>query len=124
VQNARIEHSRICRPASLRLDEASSVPVPDLIPVPVPDLIPDLISLERKTENDLKDLLKTMVAFANSVRPEETATILIGGQDDGTVQGVKSPDSILRSVRKTAEQIYPAIHYRADPYQKDGKYCC
>ncbi len=25
--------------------------------------------LERKTENDLKDLLKTMVAFANSVRP-------------------------------------------------------
>jgi len=28
--------------------------------------------LERKTESDLKDLLKTLVAFANSVRPGHT----------------------------------------------------
>ena len=34
--------------------------------------------LERKVESDLKDLLKTLVAFANSVRPGHIATILIG----------------------------------------------
>jgi predicted HTH transcriptional regulator len=45
--------------------------------------------LERKVENDLKDLLKTLVAFSNSVRPGHTATILIGEKDDGTVQGVR-----------------------------------
>lgn len=37
--------------------------------------------LERKVESDLKDLLKTLVAFANSVRPGHTATILIGEKD-------------------------------------------
>lgn len=65
--------------------------------------------LERKTENDLKDLLKTMVAFANSVRPEHIATILIGERDDGTAQGVTNPDVIQKKIRKEADKIYPAI---------------
>ena len=47
--------------------------------------------LERKTEGDLLDLLKTMVAFANSVRPDHIATILIGERDDGTDKGVTNP---------------------------------
>ena len=34
--------------------------------------------LERKVESDLRDLLKTLVAFATSVRPEHVAIILIG----------------------------------------------
>jgi hypothetical protein len=54
--------------------------------------------LERKVENDLKDLLKTLVAFSNSVRPGHTATILIGEKDDGTIQGVRNPDNIQRAV--------------------------
>ena len=45
--------------------------------------------LERKTENDLKDLPKTMVAFANSVRPEHKAVILIGERDDGKHKELK-----------------------------------
>jgi predicted HTH transcriptional regulator len=44
--------------------------------------------LERKVESDLKDLLKTLVAFANSIKPGHIATILIGERDDGTVCGV------------------------------------
>jgi predicted HTH transcriptional regulator len=39
---------------------------------------------EKKTESDLKDMLKTLVAFANSVAPGDTATLLIGEKDDGT----------------------------------------
>ena len=43
--------------------------------------------LERKVESDLKDLLKSLVAFANSVKPGHLATILIGERDDGTAAG-------------------------------------
>lgn len=52
--------------------------------------------LERKVESDLKDLLKTLVAFANSVIPEHVATILIGEKDDGTAAGLTNPDSIQK----------------------------
>jgi predicted HTH transcriptional regulator len=41
---------------------------------------------EKKLQNDLGDLLKTMVAFANSVAPNDVAIILIGEKYDGTVQ--------------------------------------
>ena len=63
--------------------------------------------LERKTENDLGDFLKTIVDFANSVRPGHTAIILIGEKDDGGVSGVANPDNIRQSVRKTFDKVYP-----------------
>jgi hypothetical protein len=79
--------------------------------------------LERKTENDLKDLLKTMVAFANSVKPGHTAVILLGERDDGTIQGLSDPDNIQKKVRQTADSIYPPILSRTRVYEKDSKHC-
>ena len=79
--------------------------------------------LERKTENDLKDLLKTMVAFANSVVPGHTAVILIGEKDDGSVQGVSNADNIQKKVRQEAEKIYPDVIWRSEVYEKDGQQC-
>jgi predicted HTH transcriptional regulator len=79
--------------------------------------------IERKTESDLKDLLKTMVAFANSVAPGHTAEILIGEKDDGTIQGVTNPDTIQKKVRETAEKIYPPIIFRTRGYDISGKTC-
>jgi predicted HTH transcriptional regulator len=78
---------------------------------------------EKKVESDLKDLLRTLVAFANSVAPNDTAKVFIGEKDDGTVQGVTDVDSIQKLVRKTAEKIYPDIYYRTEVYERDGKYC-
>ena len=78
---------------------------------------------ERKTENDLKDLRKTVVAFANTVRPGHTARILIGEFDDGTVQGVKNADQIQRKVRSECEEVYPPIIWRERVYEKEGKSC-
>jgi hypothetical protein len=78
---------------------------------------------EKKLESDLKDLLKTLVAFANSVAPEDTAKIFIGEQDDGTVQGVSDADSIQKRVKKEADKIYPEIYYRTEVYERDGKQC-
>ena len=79
--------------------------------------------VERKVESDLKDLLKTLVAFANSVRPGQVAMLLIGEQDDGTVQGVKNPDNIQKRIRQVCEKIYPPIIWRSKVYEKEGKYC-
>jgi len=79
--------------------------------------------LERKVESDLKDLLKTLVAFSNSVSPSHTAVILIGEKDDGSVQGVKNPDNIQRKVRETCEKIYPPILWRSNVYEKGGVSC-
>jgi hypothetical protein len=78
---------------------------------------------EKKVESDLKDLLKTLVAFANSVAPDDTARIFIGERNDGTVQGVTNPDNIQKEVRKEADKIYPEIYYRTEVYERDGKQC-
>jgi predicted HTH transcriptional regulator len=78
---------------------------------------------EKKVESDLKDLLKTMIAFANSVSPGDTAQIFIGEKDDGTVQGVRNTDNIQKSVVKEAAKIYPEIYYRTEVYERDGKQC-
>jgi predicted HTH transcriptional regulator len=78
---------------------------------------------EKKVESDLKDLLKTMVAFANSVAPGDTAQIFIGEKDDGTVQGVTNADSIQKRVKREADEIYPEIYYRSEVYEREGKQC-
>lgn len=78
---------------------------------------------EKKVESDLKDLLKTMVAFANSVAPGATAKIFIGEKNDGTVQGVRDADSIQKRVVKEADKIYPEIYYHTEAYERDGKQC-
>jgi hypothetical protein len=79
--------------------------------------------LERKLESDLKDLLKTLVAFANSVKPDHKATLLIGEKDDGTIQGVTNPDNIQKQIRKECEKIFPPIIWRSTVYEKEGKSC-
>src|SRR5882762_5111127 len=78
---------------------------------------------EKKVENDLKDLLKTMVAFANSVAPGDVAQIFIGEKDDGSVQGVTDVDNIQKTVTKCADKIYPEIYYKTEYYERAGKMC-
>src|SRR5260370_4337711 len=78
---------------------------------------------EKKTEGDLKDLLKTLVAFANSVAPGDTATLFIGEKDGGADQGVTNEENIQKKVKETADQIYPEIYYRTSVYERDGKEC-
>lgn len=79
--------------------------------------------LERKVESDLKDLLKTFVAFANSVKPGHTAIVLIGERNDGTAQGVTNPENIQKTVRETCNKIYPPIVWKSFVYDRDGKIC-
>lgn len=79
--------------------------------------------IERKLESDLKDVLKTLVGFANSVIPGHIATLLIGEKNDGSVAGVTNPDNIQKSIRNECDKIYPPIISRSQIYEKDGKHC-
>jgi len=79
--------------------------------------------LERKTESDLKDLLKTLVAFSNSVQPGHKAVILIGEKDDGTIKGVTNPDKLQIKIRKECDKIYPAILWHSKVYKEGNKFC-
>ncbi|MCK4358630.1 MAG: ATP-binding protein [Candidatus Cloacimonetes bacterium] len=79
--------------------------------------------LERKTESDLKDLIKTLVAFSNSVQPGHRAVLLIGEKDDGKIQGVKDPDNIQKRIRKECDKIYPTILWSSKVYKKENKFC-
>jgi hypothetical protein len=79
--------------------------------------------LERKTERSLKDLRRTAVAFANSVRPGHIASILIGESNDGSVPGVTNPDEMQKKVRSEFDEIYPPIEWRQVVYEKSGKSC-
>jgi hypothetical protein len=79
--------------------------------------------LELKTDRQPKDIRRTAVAFANSVRPGHTAVILIGEGNDGKVSGVANPDEFQMKVRKELEAIYPAIVWKQIRYEKEGKQC-
>ena len=50
--------------------------------------------LERKLEGGLKDLVKTLVAFANSIKPGHTAVLLIG--QEARSAGLEGPQADQR----------------------------
>ncbi len=79
--------------------------------------------LERKTDRNLGDIRRTAVAFANSVMPEHTATILVGEGNDGSVSGLDNPDEQQRKLRRELDKIYPPIIWRQKLYQVSGKTC-
>lgn len=80
--------------------------------------------LERKLES-YKDsqFLATFVAFANSVPPDETALVLIGETDEGSVVGVTNPDATQKRVRGIFDKIYPTPAWKQILYEDAGKTC-
>ena len=78
---------------------------------------------ERKTDRQPKDIRRTAVAFANSVRPGHVAVILVGEENDGHISGVSDPDGFQMKIRKELETIYPPIVWRQSVYEKEGKHC-
>ncbi|PJZ47498.1 AlbA family DNA-binding domain-containing protein [Leptospira saintgironsiae] len=79
--------------------------------------------VEYKVESDLKDILKTLVGFANSVKPGHIARIYIGKDNSGKVVGVTNPDNIQKKVREIADKIYPPIVWKSKvEVEKDISY--
>ena len=68
---------------------------------------------ERKSKTDTGDILKTLVAFANSTPLGYPAVLFIGVFDDGRIQDMTGSelDSAQKSLRREAEKAYPPIPY-------------
>lgn len=67
------------------------------------------------------EMRKTLVAFANSVPQGQTAILFIGVRDDGSLNSVKAPDSVQKTLNDIcARDCYPAIPFRATALTQDG----
>lgn len=69
---------------------------------------------ERKAKaNDEKEIRKTLVAFANTVRDGEWAVLFIGALDNGKHPGVSNPDEVQKRAYDLAEKhCYPPVVIR------------
>lgn len=68
--------------------------------------------VERKTKNDIKDVLKTIVAFANSTPIGQPAVLFIGATDAGHVESSLNFDKAQKEVNKALGLIYPDVFTR------------
>lgn len=55
------------------------------------------------------ELRKTLTAFANSTPERQYSVVLIGIENDGTLRGIDSPDSVQKSIKQAADECYPPI---------------
>jgi hypothetical protein len=76
---------------------------------------------ERKTEGDRKDFLKTICGFANSVPEGQIGILFIGVKDDGTIKGIKGPESLQKTIREICEdKCYPKVTYQTRIMRKEN----
>lgn len=79
--------------------------------------------VERKSEGvNRAELRRTLVAFANSVPDGRSAVLFIGVRDDGSIQGVKSPDALQKTVADICDHTcYPPIVFSTEVLQIEGQ---
>ncbi|MGA8072835.1 MAG: ATP-binding protein [Candidatus Acidiferrales bacterium] len=66
--------------------------------------------VERKTQGDKRDWVKTVVAFANSCPPGYPGLLLIGVRDDGSIEGGANLDSMQKTLNELLKDAYPSIY--------------
>jgi hypothetical protein len=78
--------------------------------------------VERKSSFDQREAREAIVAFANSAHLDRPGLLFIGVRPDGSIQGVKDPDTLARdSVDKLCkEQCFPPITYTTAAVRADG----
>jgi hypothetical protein len=68
--------------------------------------------VERKTSNDTKDILKTIVAFANSAPLSLPAVLYLGVRDSGEMESPQvNLDGLQKAVNREMQKAYPRIPY-------------
>jgi len=77
--------------------------------------------VERKTEGDSGDWLKTVIAFANSAPIGYPALMFIGVRDDGTVPGLANPDSTQKSLSTKIANSFPVPYYLSKVLDSEGR---
>lgn len=67
--------------------------------------------VERKVDGDLKDCLKTAVAFANTLPNEMPGVLFIPVKNDGTVKPGVDLDLLQRKISDKLADAYPPLSY-------------
>ena len=67
--------------------------------------------VERKTASDSKDVLKTVVAFANSTPVGDPAILFIGVRNDGSIEDENNLDSLQRTLSDKLSVSSPTIYF-------------
>lgn len=76
--------------------------------------------VERKTAGDIKDVLKTAVAFANTLPVGIPGVLFIPVMDSGQIQRDVNLDQLQKNVSTRIAEAYPSIGYFQRVISKDG----
>ncbi|MFZ0663370.1 MAG: ATP-binding protein [Acidobacteriaceae bacterium] len=81
--------------------------------------------VERKSMGDAQDWVKTVVAFANTLIPEQEGILFLGVTDKGDIQNHNTDlDSLQKKFVEKTRVIYPECpYYRTQELGKDGRSC-
>jgi hypothetical protein len=78
--------------------------------------------VERKTVNDTRDCLKTVVAFANTAPVGYPALLFVGVRDNGEPEGTTSDlDKIQQRLSDKIGEAYPSIYTLTRVLSVDGR---
>ncbi len=79
--------------------------------------------VERKSLNDMKDVVKTCVAFATTCDVEGPPGILFYGvRDDGTIEDLSNKlDSVQKTIKDKLSVVYPPITYKTRGVTRNGR---
>jgi Schlafen, AlbA_2 len=79
---------------------------------------------ERKTANDSKDWVKTVVAFANSLDPSQEAVLFIGATDNGEIEPKSANlDKLQKTLSEKMQAIYPPVYCTTKSLKEGDKEC-
>lgn len=69
---------------------------------------------ERKESFEEREVRKTIVAFANSIRESEMAVLFLGARNDGNHPGLLDADDTQKKVAGISKRCYPPIQYQTE----------
>jgi len=81
--------------------------------------------VERKSFSDTQDWVKTVVAFANSLRPDQEGVLFLGVTDKGEIQDHNTDlDSLQKKFSEKMKIIYPeGVYYDATEVSDGPRKC-
>lgn len=80
--------------------------------------------VERKTVGDMRDAVKTVVAFANTLPDDQEGALFVGVTDAGEIEAHSSSlDKIQKNLSEKLQNIYPAVYSTTKMVQESGKEC-
>src|SRR5277367_5030243 len=81
--------------------------------------------VERKRVSDTQDIAKTVVAFANTLRPDQEGGIFVGATDEGLLEDHNADlDKLQKTFVEKTRNIYPQCPYFEAHEVREGEKAC